>query len=225
MKTDAPSRRDQIRSMLADLKLPGALEAADSILAEADGGAITASHAIAKLLRAQIDLRNNRRLQAAMRSSRLPAVKTIDADWKVLVGAVQDGDLCTSWQYSLEKPADDWVGAGFDDSTWKSGLAPFASSPDMRTEWKSAEIHCRKTFEFDGGELKHAALVLRNNGRTDVWLNGEKILSAEATRSYQLHVLTEVLRDKLRKGTNTIALHSRKQRNATYLDLGILVDR
>jgi DNA replication protein DnaC len=78
MKSDTPSRRDQIRAMLADLKLPGALEAADSILAEADGGATTASEAIAKLLRAQIDLRNNRRLQAAMRSSRLPSVKTIE---------------------------------------------------------------------------------------------------------------------------------------------------
>jgi uncharacterized protein YajQ (UPF0234 family) len=67
-------------------------------------------------------------------------------------------------------------------------------------------------------------LVLRNNGHADVWLNGEKILSVEATRDYQLHVLIEVLRDKLRKGTNAIALHSRKQRNATYLDLAILID-
>jgi len=78
MKTNSPSRRDQIRTMLADLKLPGSLEEADSILAEADGGTITASEAIAKLLRAQINLRNNRRLQVAMRSSRLPAVKTIE---------------------------------------------------------------------------------------------------------------------------------------------------
>jgi DNA replication protein DnaC len=64
--------------MLADLKLPGALEAADAILAEADGGSITATEAIEKLLGAQISLRNNRRLQTAMRSSRLPAVKTFE---------------------------------------------------------------------------------------------------------------------------------------------------
>ena len=37
-----------------------------------------ASEAIEELLSAQILLRNNRRLQAAMRSSRLPAVKTLD---------------------------------------------------------------------------------------------------------------------------------------------------
>lgn len=78
MKTSTPSRREQIRHMLADLKMPGALEASDTILAQADSGAITAAEAIEKLLGSQINLRNNRRLQAAMRSSRLPAVKTLE---------------------------------------------------------------------------------------------------------------------------------------------------
>lgn len=45
----------------------------------ADGGQLTASEAIQRLLDAQISLRNNRRLQAAMRSSRLPAVKTLES--------------------------------------------------------------------------------------------------------------------------------------------------
>ncbi len=72
------SRREQIRWMLADLKMPGALEAVDGILSKADGGSVTAAEAIQELLGAQISLRNNRRLQAAMRSSRLPAVKTLE---------------------------------------------------------------------------------------------------------------------------------------------------
>jgi len=76
MKTAAPSRRDQIRTQLADLKMPGALEALDAVLASVDSGS-TAAEAIEHLLGAQISLRNNRRLQAAMRSSRLPAVKTL----------------------------------------------------------------------------------------------------------------------------------------------------
>ncbi len=63
--------------MLADLKMPGSLEALDPILQGVDGGAVTAAEAIEHLLGAQIQLRNNRRLQAAMRSSRLPAVKTL----------------------------------------------------------------------------------------------------------------------------------------------------
>jgi DNA replication protein DnaC len=63
--------------MLADLKMPGALEALDGILHGVDGGSLTAGEAIESLLGAQISLRNNRRLQAAMRSSRLPAVKQL----------------------------------------------------------------------------------------------------------------------------------------------------
>ena len=47
-------------------------------LGRADGGTISAAEAIEQLLNAQIVLRNNRRLQTAMRSSRLPAVKTLD---------------------------------------------------------------------------------------------------------------------------------------------------
>lgn len=78
MKAASSSRREQIRWMLADLKMPGALEAVDGILSKADGGSITSAEAIQELLGAQIGLRNNRRLQAAMRSSRLPAVKTLE---------------------------------------------------------------------------------------------------------------------------------------------------
>lgn len=77
MKSPAPSRRDRLRQMLADLRMPGALEALDAILHGVDGATLTAPEAIEQLLGAQIQLRNNRRLQAAMRSSRLPAVKRL----------------------------------------------------------------------------------------------------------------------------------------------------
>jgi DNA replication protein DnaC len=79
MNTVVRSHRDAIRSMLADLKMPGSLEAVDGILGEIDGGRLAATEAISRLLSAQIMLRNNRRLQAAMRSSRLPAVKTLES--------------------------------------------------------------------------------------------------------------------------------------------------
>ena len=70
--------------MLADLKMPGALEAVDGILAQADSGATIAGEPIEQLLGAQIMLRNNRRLETAMRSSHLPLVKTLaqfDFSW------------------------------------------------------------------------------------------------------------------------------------------------
>jgi uncharacterized protein YjeT (DUF2065 family) len=46
--------------MLADLRMPGALEALDTILQGVDGGTLTAPDAIERLLAALIQLRNNR---------------------------------------------------------------------------------------------------------------------------------------------------------------------
>jgi len=79
MNTAMRPQREVIRDMLADLKMPGSLEAVDGILAEIDGGHLAATEAINRLLSAQITLRNNRRLKAAMRSSRLPVVKTLES--------------------------------------------------------------------------------------------------------------------------------------------------
>ena len=76
MKATA-SVRERLRAQLADLKMPGALEALDAILARIDGGHLAAADALEALLGAQITLRNARRLVATMRSSRLPAVKTL----------------------------------------------------------------------------------------------------------------------------------------------------
>ncbi len=76
MKATA-SVRERLRTQFADLKLPGALEALDSILARIDGGQLGAADALEALLGAQIALRNTRRLAAAMRSSRLPVLITL----------------------------------------------------------------------------------------------------------------------------------------------------
>ena len=73
----AASLRDRLRAQLADLKMPGALEALDDILSQLDSGKLPPAQAIEALLGAQIQLRNNRRLVAAMRASRLPAAENL----------------------------------------------------------------------------------------------------------------------------------------------------
>jgi len=75
--TALASLRDRLRTQLADLKMPGALEALDDILRQVDSGQLAAGEAIHAVLTSQIRLRNQRRLQTAMRSARLPAVKTL----------------------------------------------------------------------------------------------------------------------------------------------------
>jgi DNA replication protein DnaC len=73
----SPSLRERLRAQLADLKMPGALEALDDILRQVDSGQLATGDAVERLLGAHIALRNARRLQTAMRSARLPAVKTL----------------------------------------------------------------------------------------------------------------------------------------------------
>lgn len=71
------SLRNRLRAQLADLKMPGALEALDDVLRRVDAGQLAAGEALEAVLGAHIALRNARRLQTAMRSARLPAVKTL----------------------------------------------------------------------------------------------------------------------------------------------------
>lgn len=67
-----------IKAHLADLQMPGSLEAVDSLMERLDHGAIGPAEAMEQLLAAQVALRRSRRLTSAMRSSRLPAMKTLD---------------------------------------------------------------------------------------------------------------------------------------------------
>ena len=67
-----------LKAHLADLQMPGSLEAVDDLLQRLDQGALSPPEAMEQLLTAQVALRRQRRLHAAMHSSRLPAVKTLD---------------------------------------------------------------------------------------------------------------------------------------------------
>ena len=153
-----------------------------------------------------------------------PAVQAAEPAWKVLVGAVQDGNLSTPYKYVAEKPADDWMKEGFDDNAWKAGLAPFGNGGGTRTEWKTADIYFRKTFEYDGVVLKNGAVVIRHNDNTEIHINGQKILGVTGSKGYYMVMVTEQLKKALKKGANTIAVHSHEGGRGQWIDLAILVD-
>ena len=156
-----------------------------------------------------------------------PAAQAPEPAWKVLVGAVQDGNLCTPYKYLMEKPADEWMKEGFDDKSWKTGLTPFGHEQNrtIRTEWTSADIYLRKTFQYDGGDLKKAAIVICHDEDTEIYVNGQKILGVGGYIShYQLHMVTDQLKKALKKGDNTIAVHTHQTGGGQYIDLAILVE-
>ena len=151
----------------------------------------------------------------------------VEQRWQVLVGALQDGKLCTPWRFTTQTPQADWTGAGFDDQSWQSGRAPFGHDERRRikTQWTTPDIYLRKTFEFDGAELKTGAVVISYDEDTEVFVNGQKILSTEKFIShYELRLVTEPLRKALHKGVNTIAVHTHQTVGGQYIDLALLVE-
>jgi DNA replication protein DnaC len=68
-----------IKTHLADLGMPGSLEALDGLMGKLDSGSLSPAEAIEHLLVAQVALRRERRLLSAMHSSRLPSIKRLDS--------------------------------------------------------------------------------------------------------------------------------------------------
>ena len=154
----------------------------------------------------------------------IPAPKPDGIRWKVLVGAKPDRPLNTPYRYSTEKPAGDWMKEKFDDASWPTGLAPFGNKDEPSTPWKTPEIYFRKTFEYAGGNLKNGAVVIRHNDNTEVYLNGEKIAGVTGSKGYYMILATDVMNKALKKGTNTLAVHSHEGGEGQFIDLAILVE-
>lgn len=70
---------NSLKAHLADLGMPGSLEAVDDLMSQLDQGALSPAEAMDKLLEAQVILKRQRRLVSAMRSSRLPTLKRMDS--------------------------------------------------------------------------------------------------------------------------------------------------
>jgi beta-galactosidase/beta-glucuronidase len=153
-----------------------------------------------------------------------PAVRA-ETPWKVLVGAQQDGVRCTPWRYVVKTPQGHWKAEQFDDAAWPTGLAPFGhdSGWPCKTPWTTDDIYLRKTFDYDGAKLKAGAVVISYDEDTEVYVNGQKILSVQNfIGHYEMRVVTEALRKALRKGTNTVAVHTHQTTGGQHIDLAIL---
>ena len=145
--------------------------------------------------------------------------------WRVLVGAAADGDLCRPYRYTTEEPAAQWTDGAFDDAAWRTARAPFGTIHQPRTEWRTSDIWLRRDFSWDGTGLKEAALVIFYDEDTEVYVNGRKIWSHTGyATSYEMFAVTEALREALKPGSNTLAVHTHQTGGGQYIDLAILAE-
>jgi hypothetical protein len=132
------------------------------------------------------------------------------------------------WEYTFEKPGDNWFEIAYDDKAWKKDWSGFGRKgtpgSHVRTEWHTRDIWLRKDFRLVEIPGK---LVLRIHHDEDaqVYLNGKlvKTLKGHANRYLDMDI-TEAALDVMQTGRNTLAIHCQQTAGGQYIDAGLLVD-
>jgi len=151
--------------------------------------------------------------------------KRMRVGWEVLVGAAPDGRLCLPYRYTTRAPAAEWIEERFDEGRWQTGLAPFGTIANPRTDWNTGDIWLRRTFDWDGTAFRSAALVIFHDEDTEVHVNGRRIWRGRGfLTSYELYQVTDTLKGALKKGSNTLAVHTRQTGGGQFIDLALLLE-
>lgn len=131
-----------------------------------------------------------------------------------------------AWHYTFEQPSAGWFGTDFDDSAWSEGQAGFGveGTPGavVRTNWNTADIWMRRTFELSDSKLRDPKLRVHHDEDAEVYING--VLAAQTTgylQSYEDIDITEQGCKALKSGINTIAVHCHQTLGGQYIDVGI----
>jgi len=129
-------------------------------------------------------------------------------------------------QYTEQRPADGWMNANFDDSKWKTGSGGFSDDEKSgKTIWKSHDLWMRRNFTLNAIPDRKMYLRLFHDDNVEVYLNGEKIYSCDCwNNSAKDFPLEDVIKSKLVKGKNILAIHVTNTAGGQGLDVGLSVD-
>jgi len=131
------------------------------------------------------------------------------------------------WRYTTKAPGGAWMSPSFDDAAWSSGPGGFGSR-DTRfakvgTEWRTAEIWLRRTFEISSVAFANPHLRVFHDDDATVYLNGQLVaVLAGSNPGYSVEPLPRVARASLRQGRNSIAVHVKQTRGGQFVDVGIV---
>ncbi|HOM71637.1 MAG TPA: hypothetical protein PLP86_05270, partial [Armatimonadota bacterium] len=149
-------------------------------------------------------------------------------DWKVLVGANPDKSLAREWNYTIEKPTDDWFKPEFNDSSWQKGYGGFGEKDGwesyIRTPWSTSDIWLRQEFTVNNLKIDKSILVVHYDNGTEVYLNGVQIWKGEGWNDrYSGFEVTEAVKKAIKPGKNVIAIHCNEEEGGQYIDAALLV--
>jgi hypothetical protein len=131
------------------------------------------------------------------------------------------------WQYTFDKPADDWYQPQFDAAGWKSGPGGFgtAGTPGavVRTEWKSGDVWLRREVEIGKISPENLLLLIHHDEDAEVYINGVLATKLSGfTTDYEDSSIDAAARAAIKSGKNVIAIHCKNTAGGQYIDLGLL---
>jgi len=131
------------------------------------------------------------------------------------------------WNYTTEKPADDWFKPEFDASSWKEGKSGFGTkitpAAIVNTEWNSPDIWLRREFTLPANDFRDLALLMHHDEDAEVYVNG--VLAARPRRfttDYEEVGLTPEAVKVLKPGKNVLAVHCHQTTGGQYIDVGLI---
>jgi hypothetical protein len=131
------------------------------------------------------------------------------------------------WEYTFEKPSDDWKETDYSTTSWQKGAGGFGrqGTPGavIGTEWATPDIWMRRWFKLEEVP-KRLALDLHHDEDVEVYLNGVLVYSAKGyVVDYQREPLKRKALQALIRGDNVIAIHCRQTGGGQYIDAGLVV--
>ncbi|MBN2475672.1 MAG: glycoside hydrolase family 2 [Pirellulales bacterium] len=133
------------------------------------------------------------------------------------------------WRYTIQRPADDWFQASFDDAAWKLGPGGFGTKDTpgaaVGTVWNGSDIWIRRSFNLDEiprtGEV---CLAVYHDEDAEVYLNGQLVDKfSRYVTSYVLTPLSPSAKALLKPGKNTLAVHCHQTEGGQGIDVGLML--
>ena len=130
-----------------------------------------------------------------------------------------------TWAYTLDKPAEGWASATFDDGQWTKAPGGFgrdAPGSHPHTDWKTDDIWMRRSFNLPEVDKTNLKFVCYHDEDAEIYING--VLAGTATgfnTAYTPLEMTPEGRAALKAGENLIAVHCHQTTGGQFIDIGL----
>jgi hypothetical protein len=116
-----------------------------------------------------------------------------------------------------------WAQPGFNDQDWQTGKGPFGDQRgNAGVSWTGKDIWIRRRFSIGAVPSGRLLEKLFHDDDAEVFLNGQRITRQHgANNDYEMIVLSDEVKAKLRVGENILAMHCKNTGGGSWIDAGL----